>query len=135
MPSEPPTSGTGASRRFVGLAPPVSPELQQLLSEAERRAPGGAEGDSIVPSPEDEIEAVLPAELLAALDEPLEEDEDDDELPAVPRSVLSSAGVREATNAGGGSRTTGTGSTASTPATGNTPRATLTRHETGEAAL
>jgi hypothetical protein len=37
-----------------------------------------------VPSPEDEIEAVLPADLLAALDEPLDEDEDDDD-PVVPQ--------------------------------------------------
>lgn len=121
MPSEPPTSGAASSRRVVGLAPPVSPELQQLLSEAEQRQQGGAEPESMIPSPEDEIEAVLPAELLAALDEPLEEDEDEDEV--VARSSMSQVAVREPTHDGGGSRTTGASTTGSTPVTGNTPRA------------
>jgi hypothetical protein len=122
MPSEPPASG-GASRRMPGLAPPVSPELQELLADAERRVVAGDEGDSIAPSPEDEIEAVLPAELLAALDEPLEESEDDDEVAPPARSMRSS--TRDRTNDGGGGRTTGatgTTSTPSTPTTGNTPR-------------
>ncbi|HEY6458691.1 MAG TPA: hypothetical protein VIY73_01030 [Polyangiaceae bacterium] len=121
MPSEPPSSV--GSRRMPGLAPPVSPELQELLADAERRIGSGDEGDSIVPSPEDEIEAVLPAELLAALDEPLEENEDDDEVAVPARSMRSS--TRDRTNDGGGGRTTGatgTTSTPSTPTTGNTPR-------------
>ncbi len=37
--------------------------------------------EPLLASPEDEIEAILPADLLAALDEPLEEDEDDEVLP------------------------------------------------------
>jgi hypothetical protein len=134
MPSDPPTSGAASSRRVAGLAPPVSPELQQLLADAEQRAQAGAEPESMVPSPEDEIEAVLPAELLAALDEPLEEDEDDDELMPPARSALSSAAVREPTHDGGSSRTTGASLTGSVPTTGNTPRPGA-RAVTGDAAL
>ncbi|MGH7294625.1 MAG: hypothetical protein ACRELB_06825, partial [Polyangiaceae bacterium] len=130
MPSEPPTSGAGSSRRVPGLAPPVSAELQQLLADAEQRVSAGEERESIVPSPEDVIEAVLPAELLAALDEPLEADEDDDEAMAPVRSMRSSS--RERTNDGGGSRTTGASGTTSTPTTGNTPRPVPPRAETGE---
>ncbi|HEY3821890.1 MAG TPA: hypothetical protein VGL81_32210 [Polyangiaceae bacterium] len=132
MPSEPPTSGSASSRRMAGLAPPVSPELAQLLLSAEQRAQTEGDPDSIVPSPEDEIEAVLPAELLAALDEPMEEEDDDDDLVAPARSMRSS--TRERTNDGGGSRTTGAG-TASTPITGNTPRGTGQRALTGERGL
>ncbi|HEY8089514.1 MAG TPA: J domain-containing protein [Polyangiaceae bacterium] len=132
--SEPPPSGSGSSRRVPGLAPPVSPELMQLLADAEQRATSGEEGESIVPSPEDEIEAVLPAELLAALDEPLEADDDEDEMAVPARSLRSSS--RERTNDGGGSRTTGatgTTSTPNTPTTGNTPRAVQARVESREA--
>jgi hypothetical protein len=131
MPSEPPTSASASSRRLAGLAPPVSPELAELLASAEQRAQNEADSDSIAPSPEDEIEAVLPAELLAALDEPMEEEDDDDDAVAPARSMRAS--TRERTNDGGGSRTTG--STASTPITGNTPRGTGTRAVTGETGL
>jgi hypothetical protein len=136
IPSEPPTSGQGVtSRRVVGLAPPVSPELQKLLSEAEHRAQASTEIESILPSPEDEIELVLPAELLAALDEPLEQDEDEDEPLAPARSALSSANVREPTNDGSSPRTTGAPTTGSTPSTGNTPRVAPPRSETGDPSL
>jgi hypothetical protein len=84
--SEPPPSTPRSARKFVGIAPPVSPELQRLLQEAEHRIQIQSEHESIVPSPEDEIEAVLPAELLASLDEPLEQDEDDDEVVFSGRS-------------------------------------------------
>lgn len=137
LPSEPPTSTSGLPRRFAGLAPPISPELQQLLAEAEQRA--GVvplEPESLRPSPEDEIEAVLPAEMLAALDEPLEEDEDDDESSAPARSALSSTGARERTNdGGGGSRTTGASATGSAPTTGSNPRVAAARSVTSEVPL
>jgi hypothetical protein len=125
VPSEPPTAASPGSsgRKVIGLAPPVSPELQQLLVEAEQRVHVQADHDSLVPSPEDEIEAVLPAELLAALDEPLEEDDDDDEvvIPAARGSGPPPIG-RERTRDGArmsGASTTGTGGV-----TGNTPRPT-----------
>lgn len=124
LPSEPPTSAV-AGRRLVGLASPVSAELQQLLAEAEARAQVSADSESVVPSPEDEIEAVLPAELLAALDEPIEEDEDEDEagLPARSMGSLSSSGSHSGT--GGthdGARTTGAPTTGAGSTGGQTPR-------------
>jgi hypothetical protein len=83
-----------ASRRPPALAPPVSPELRQLLADAERRVNVKDGAELPIASPEDEIEAILPAELLAALDEPLEE-EDDDELPAHPHHARSSVARRD----------------------------------------
>ncbi len=117
-PSEPPGPiAGGAPRRFMSLAPPVSPELQELLAEAEQRVHVQAERESIVPSPEDEIEAVLPADMLAALDEPLDEDDDDDD-PVVPPRSTSLAG-RDRTSIRGGSRA---------PRTATSPGAATTGH-------
>jgi len=115
-PSEPPSGGSPSLRRVVGQAPPVSAELQQLLADAELRVQVRAESEAPLPSPEDEIEAVLPAELLAALDEPMESEDDDDEVAVVPmRSTM--APSRERTNDGGAPRTTGASTTGSgTPA-------------------
>jgi hypothetical protein len=141
LPSEPPPSvgGGGGGRRLVGLSAPVSPELQQLLADAEQRAQVGSETESIIPSPEDEIEAVLPAEFLASLDEPLEEDEDDDEIALPARSAISSA-TREPTHDGGVPRTgatptTGVGSTAGSSPGGTGAGAAGERPLTGEAGL
>jgi hypothetical protein len=104
-PSDPPvTAGTVPPRRVMSLAPPVSHELQQLLADAEQRVHVQVEHESIVPSPEDEIEAVLPADLLAALDEPLDEDDDDDDPAVLPRSTASLGAVRERTSSRGSSR-------------------------------
>jgi hypothetical protein len=86
----------------------LSPELEQLLREAEGRV-GPARSPSSAPparlSPEEEVDAVLPVDVLAALDEPLdlEEDEEagsdvdvgthggpsgmDSEVPAAPQPV------------------------------------------------
>jgi hypothetical protein len=84
----PPASERPASLRSYALSPPLSTELRELLAEAEQRAAQDDGFDSIVPSPEDELEAILPAELLAALDEPLEEEDDDEgALPRRPSSV------------------------------------------------
>lgn len=124
-PSEPPTSASAGVKRIAGLAAPVSPELQKLLAEAEQRVQTSGDGDSIVPSPEEEIEAVLPAELLASLDEPLEGDEDEDDPLLPARSITSGTGVREPTHDGGASSTTGGGSTTGAGSTaGITPRGT-----------
>ena len=118
-PSEPPASpGTASIRRVAGLAPPVSTELQQLLADAELRVQVRAETESMLPSPEDEIEAVLPAELLAALDEPMEADDDEYEVPApAPRQTQGPQIARERTRDSGAPRTTG----ASTTGSGATP--------------
>jgi len=123
-PSEPPTSASAGVKRIAGLAAPVSPELQKLLTDAEQRVQGGGEPESIVPSPEEEIEAVLPAELLASLDEPLEEDEDDDDASLASRSAASPSGVREPTHDGGGPSTTGGSTTGGGTHGGITPRGT-----------
>jgi hypothetical protein len=116
-PSEPPgPPSLVPARRPAVLAPPVSSELQQLLAEAEMRVQVRPESGSQPPTPEDEIEAVLPAELLASLDEPMEGDDDDDDLPPAAMSVgarpapASQSGGRdrpERTNDGGAPRTTG----------------------------
>jgi hypothetical protein len=120
-PSEPPVSpGTASLRRVSGLAPPVSAELQQLLADAELRVQVRAETESMLPSPEDEIEAVLPAELLASLDEPLEPDDDEDEMIGPPpRATQGPQLGRERTRDSGAPRTTG----ASTTGSGATPSA------------
>jgi hypothetical protein len=58
----------------------ISPELELLLGRAEQRVRSTAMGP-VLPerlSPDAEVEAVLPADLLAALDEPLHADDDDD---------------------------------------------------------
>jgi len=66
----------------IGAVPhaKLSPELELLLGRAEQRvrhtAPGPAPTERL--SPEAEVEAVLPADLLAALDEPLQDEDDDD---------------------------------------------------------
>jgi hypothetical protein len=120
--SEPPPGiASPIPKRLAGLAPPVSTELQQLLADAEMRVQVRAETESMLPSPEDEIEAVLPAELLASLDEPMESDDDEDEVAAPPRQTQSPQQTphypRERTNDGGAPRTTG----ASTTGGGATP--------------
>lgn len=124
-PSEPPTSASAGAKKIAGLAAPVSPELQKLLSEAEQRVQQtSGDSESIVPSPEEEIEAVLPAELLASLDEPLEEEEDDDDAALPARSIASTAGAREPTHDGGTSSTTGGSTTGAGSTAGITPRGT-----------
>jgi len=129
VPAEPAASDAPAPK-LGGLGPPVSAELQELLSEAEQRVQVSIAQGPEAPSPEEEIEAVLPAELLAALDEPLDDDDDDDDA-APPRTRAHVSEHRE--RAGdGGPRTTGshgTGSGATPHGTPNPP------HVTGSEAL
>lgn len=94
MPSEPPDAGESAR----GAAPKgwsaraaeqrLSPDLERLLRDAEARVAGPTSqrnpdsiqtADDELLSPEDEVEAVLPAEILASLDEPLDIELDDDD--------------------------------------------------------
>lgn len=63
----------------TGLTAGLSPELRELLSDAEQRAEWYGE-EFALPSPEEEVEAVLPKAVLEALEEPID-DFDDDELP------------------------------------------------------
>lgn len=83
----------------------VSNELEQLLAEAELRAEVMPTGEIPLPSPEEEIEAVLPADVLASLDEPLEGDEDEEQDVRV--GTTGSGADREATGAHGRSTTAG----------------------------
>jgi hypothetical protein len=113
----------GSLRKLAGIAPPVSAELQQLLAEAEQRANATQGKESTAPSPDEEIEAVLPAELLASLDEALDEDEDEDDVAAPHRAPSTGSGTGRERTDGGGSRTTG----ASTTGSGATPAAPATQ--------
>ncbi len=72
-------------RPSVSIQTSLSPELEALLAEAEQRVGAQMARELAPPTPEEEIESVLPEALLAALDEPLEEDEDDG-LAEPPRS-------------------------------------------------
>ena len=86
----------------VGRGGPLSRELERLLAEAEGRVSSQQlQVESLVPTPEEELEAVLPAGVLDALDAPLEDDDgDDDGAPEVPAPRV--------TTSGGRSETTGT---------------------------
>ena len=86
----------------------LSPALESLLATAERRVLS-ARNSSVPPSdrlsPEAELEAILPADVLDALDEPLDFDDDDDDddssigthngadADAAPRSVTKTTGA------------------------------------------
>ena len=93
--SIPPSMRGALSQRVV---PPsvVSKELAELLSRAEDAvADQGPPSDAPGPSPEEEIEAVLPEDVLAALDAPLE-DEAEDEVEG-PSRVTTSGGRAQST--------------------------------------
>jgi hypothetical protein len=86
--------------RRVGAS--VSSELEALLAEAEQRIGGQVTHESIFPSPEEEIEAVLPADVLASLDEPIDDDDDEDiDVPAHAKGTTS-GGSKMTTGHGGG---------------------------------
>ncbi|MCC6215866.1 MAG: hypothetical protein IT376_13460 [Polyangiaceae bacterium] len=63
----------------------LSPDLERMLAAAERRV-GVAQASSHPPrgrlSPEEELDAVLPPELLASLDDPLDGDDADEDRDA-----------------------------------------------------
>jgi hypothetical protein len=91
----------------------LSPALESLLATAERRVLS-ARNSSAPPSdrlsPEAELEAILPADVLDALDEPLDDDDDDDDAD-------SAVGTNNGSDADHGTRTgskaTGPGSAGS----------------------
>ncbi len=120
MPVEMPMGFSVDSARRAQSSP-LSSELERLLAEAELRAPNAHAYDAPVPTPEEEIEAVLPADLLEGLDEPLA-DEDDDASDGV--------GV-------GTGRATGARPTTSTHATGSgsTPRRTTGTRDEGDSVV
>jgi hypothetical protein len=90
----------------------LSPELEQLLGRAEQRVTQGRA--SVAPpsdrlSPEQELEAILPNDVLAALDEPLDLDDGDesDAGPSTHGGDDRSARVTGATGATSGTKTGG----------------------------
>jgi hypothetical protein len=105
----------------------LSPDLEKLLRDAEARVVGptsqrmpesGMSSDEDVLSPEDEVEAVLPAEILASLDEPLDLGVEDDE------GSSADTGTPRGGTTGGGVRAKTTGTTAARTATGPVGTAT-----------
>jgi len=115
--SSPPVRAGSVVPQGIGAVPHarLSPELELLLGRAEQRVRNIATVPAAVErlSPDAEVDAVLPADLLAALDEPIEADEDDDD----DDSVAGTAGT------GGGTSDTGSrgGSRGGTPAGGTAP--------------
>jgi len=112
--SQPHSSRPSASSHLLPPRPQelpqakLSPALESLLATAERRVLS-VRNSSIPPSdrlsPEAELEAILPADVLDALDEPLDFDDDDDdddssigthngvEADASPRSTTKTTGA------------------------------------------
>jgi hypothetical protein len=76
---DPPAPGGSdlPSRRAFSIRTPLSSELEALLAEAERRVSARLSEETALPTPEEEIEAVLPAEILSSLDEPIDDEGDD----------------------------------------------------------
>jgi len=125
----------GVISRPPGLQGPLSPELERLLGDAENRelSPEEAKRESNLPTPDEEIEMVLPAEVLASLDEPLDDEAEDESEPALGRAsvrpgampaprrgaseVPTYRGISETQsgNTGAGSVAPGTGTGASSP--------------------
>jgi hypothetical protein len=89
------SSQSGPSRLPL---PALSSEIERLLQRAEERSVQDVGPRSMIPameapSPDQEVDAVLPSEVLAALDEPLDEMDDDLESDSglgtsVPHRVL-----------------------------------------------
>jgi hypothetical protein len=86
----------------------LSPELELLLGRAEQRVRHSAAGAAAQLerlSPDAEVEAILPADLLAALDEPLHLEDDDD---SEDDSVAGTAGGSESGSRNGRTADAGT---------------------------
>jgi hypothetical protein len=98
----------------------LSPELELLLGRAEQRVRLNATGAPVVErlSPDAEVDAVLPADLLAALDEPIQADDDDDDDDSVAGTA-------------GGASDTGSRGTKGTPAGGTAPGGRVRQDTTG----
>lgn len=83
------------SARGASLMAGLSPELRELLSDAEDRAEWYGE-EFALPSPEEEVEAVLPRAVLEALEDPIDTFDDDDlpeNLQGSPPAFESSEGT------------------------------------------
>lgn len=110
-------------RRSVSIQTPLSSELEALLVEAERRLGDQMAMEVGLPTPEEEIEAVLPAEVLSSLDDPVDEEDEEpagrgeagnEEPPAHETGAF-----RATTNAGEGSALRTHGGGHASPTTGS----------------
>jgi hypothetical protein len=113
----------------------LSPALESLLATAERRVLS-VRNSSAPPSdrlsPEAELEAILPADVLDALDEPLDfddEDSEDDSSVGTNNGSDADAGTRT------GSRTTGSGSAAGSTSGAGAEAQALTSSAVSRAAV
>ena len=115
--SQPHSSRPSASSHLLPPRPQelpqarLSPALESLLATAERRVLS-VRNSSIPPSdrmsPEAELEAILPSDVLDALDEPLDfDDDDDDSSIGTHNGVDADAGPRSATKTTGAGTATG----------------------------
>jgi hypothetical protein len=124
--AEPPLFPSGVPADLIADASPqlggISPDLQALLGRAEQRvleSRGFLLGGERL-SPEAELEAVLPSDLLAALDEPLDElDDDDDDEIGTPGTQGSDSS--HASRSGAGSRPGGDSAAGTAPGGGANP--------------
>lgn len=111
-------SGEASEPRHVPQTE-MSPELESLLARAEQRVSALGGSDALASSPRltpaEEIEAVLPAEVLAALDEPLDLydddrlDADEDSAPGTRSGTGPRTGLGTNIGTSGGSYGGGTG--------------------------
>lgn len=104
-PLEPRSILPGVDEAMGAVTSSISPELEQLLRAAEERVGASSARSSSIPSPDQEMDMLLPLELLAPLDEPLDADEEDIAPPvdSWPRRPTESAtGVVHASSHGTG---------------------------------
>ena len=136
-----PLGGTLGNGAFAGPTS-VSEELERLLAEAEQRVLSEEHSASDVPSPEAEVDAILPPEVLAALDDPLEVA--DDGLGSEHTPVGGTGGVSAGSSVGGtagglsavGTSTSTSGTSAGgTSAEGTVQRSRTSSSDTGESVL
>lgn len=111
----------------------VSNELQQLLAEAEMRAEREAPPDGPLPTPEEEIESVLPADVLASLDEPIMGEEDEENELRLGGTEGTGAHAKGTT--AGGSKITSSGRTYRRLSSDQPPRDPITMRRPSELPL
>jgi hypothetical protein len=82
-PSYAPRASKSAEDAYASLAVvpelPLSPDLASILSNAEHAASSATPAAARRLSPDQEVDALLPSDVLDSLDEPLELDDDDDD--------------------------------------------------------
>lgn len=108
--SQPPEASAWSRGPLAGPTT-MSPDLERLLREAEQRMLADPGVGSDVPTPEEEVNAILPADVLAALDEPLDSEAQENKGAAAPQSSPTPTG---STGINGGYTTGSRGALATT---------------------